>query len=104
MVYDGAEVDFYQPEIKQMTIMRAGANRSQLESFLTLGFGGSGADLEANWKVSFQGTDNIDGVPVVKLDLVPVQQKVLDMFTHVTIWVDPTRGISYKQSLVPALG
>ena len=45
VVYDGAEVDFYQPEIKQMTIMRAGANRSQLESFLTLGFGGSGADL-----------------------------------------------------------
>jgi outer membrane lipoprotein-sorting protein len=97
VVYDGGEVDFYQPEIKQMTIMRAGANRGQFESFLTLGFGGSGADLEANWKVSLLGTESIDGVSVAKLDLVPVQQKVLDMFTHVTIWVDPTRGVSYKQ-------
>ena len=34
---------------------------------------------------------------VAKLDLVSKQQKVLDMFSHVTIWVDPTRGVSLKQ-------
>jgi hypothetical protein len=28
---------------------------------------------------------------------VPKQQKVLDMFSHVTIWVDPARGLSLKQ-------
>jgi outer membrane lipoprotein-sorting protein len=39
----------------------------------------------------------MDGVQVAKLDLVPKEQKVLDMFTHVTIWVDPTRGVSHKQ-------
>jgi outer membrane lipoprotein-sorting protein len=97
VMYDGGEVQLYQPEIKQITIMKAGANRSQFESFLTLGFGGSGADLQANWKVSLLGTESMNGVSVAKLDLVPIQQKVLDMFTHVTIWVDPTRGISYKQ-------
>lgn len=97
VVYDNGEVNFYQPEIKQITIMRAGANRGQWESFLTLGFGGSGSDLEANWNVSLQGNETIDGVPVAKLDLVPKQQKVLDMFSHVTIWVDPIRGISLKQ-------
>jgi outer membrane lipoprotein-sorting protein len=97
MVYDNGEVNFYQPEIKQITIMRAGANKGQWESFLTLGFGGSGADLEANWNVTLQGTESIDGVPVAKLDLVPKEQKVLDMFSHVTIWVDPIRGVSLKQ-------
>ena len=39
----------------------------------------------------------MDGVSVAKLDLVPVQQNVANMFTHVTIWVDPARGISLKQ-------
>jgi hypothetical protein len=39
----------------------------------------------------------MDGVSVAKLDLVPKEQKVLDMFTHVTIWVEPSRGISHKQ-------
>ncbi len=43
------------------------------------------------------GTETMDGVSVAKLDLVPKEQKVLDMFTHVTIWVEPSRGISHKQ-------
>jgi outer membrane lipoprotein-sorting protein len=97
IVYDGAQLDFYQPAIKQITTMRSGSNRGQYESFLTLGFGGSGTDLQANWKVTVQGAETIDGVSVVKLDLVPIQQKILDLFTHVTIWVDPVRGISLKQ-------
>ncbi len=97
VVYDNGEVNLYEPAIKQLTVMRAGANRGQWESFLTLGFGGSGDDLEANWKVSLLGSENMDGVQVDKLDLVPKEQKVLDMFTHVTIWVDPARGVSHKQ-------
>jgi outer membrane lipoprotein-sorting protein len=97
VVFDGEEAQFYEPTIKQLTILRAGANRAQWESFLTLGFGGSGTDLQANWKVSLLGTDTMNGVSIAKLDLVPLQQKVLDMFPHVTIWIDPTQGISYKQ-------
>jgi outer membrane lipoprotein-sorting protein len=97
VIYDGGEVNFYEPTIKQLTTVRAGANRGQFESFLTLGFGGSGKDLEANWKVTLVGSENMDGVTVAKLELVPKEQKVLDMFTHVTIWVEPSRGISHKQ-------
>ena len=97
VLYTGGQVKLYEPTIKQLTIMKAGANKGQWESFLTLGFGGSGTDLVTNWKVSLQGTEKIDGVSVAKLDLVPKEQKVLEMFTHVTIWVDPTRSLSYKQ-------
>jgi outer membrane lipoprotein-sorting protein len=97
VTFDGDEAQFYEPTIKQLTILRAGANRAQWESFLTLGFGGSGTDLLANWKVSLLGTEPMNGVQVAKLDLVPLQQKVLDMFPHVTIWIDPTEGISYQQ-------
>jgi outer membrane lipoprotein-sorting protein len=97
VLFDGKEAKFYEPAIKQLTRIQAGANRAQWESFLTLGFGGSGSELEANWKVTLQGADTIGGVAVDKLDLVPVQQNVANMFSHVTIWVDPTRGLSYKQ-------
>jgi outer membrane lipoprotein-sorting protein len=97
VIYDRGEVNFYEPSIKQLTTVRAGTNRGQFESFLTLGFGGSGTDLEANWKVSLVDTENMDGVTVAKLDLVPKEQKVLDLFTHVTIWVEPSRGINHKQ-------
>ncbi len=97
VVFDGGDANFYEPGIKQLTVIRAGANRNQWESFLTLGFGGSGTDLKVNWKVSLLGTETMDGVQVAKLDLVPVQQSVANMFTHVTIWVDPAKGLSHKQ-------
>ena len=97
VLYNGGELQLYEPTIKQLTLMKAGANRGQFESFLTLGFGGSGSDLESNWKVSLMGTEQMGGVSVAKLDLVPKEQKVQDMFSHVTIWVDPARGVSYKQ-------
>ncbi len=97
VVYDQGQMQYYEPNIKQLTLMQAGNNRSQWESFLTLGFGGSGTDLEANWKVSLLGMETMNGTSVAKLDLVPLQQKVLNMFTHVTIWVDATKSISYKQ-------
>ena len=104
LVYDGGQLQLYEPEIKQLTLIEAGKNQSQWESFLTLGFGGSGADLEANWKVSVLGTESVNGVPVVKLDLVPLQQKVLNTFTHVTIWIDPNRSVSYKQIFYQSTG
>jgi outer membrane lipoprotein-sorting protein len=97
VVYEDAQVQLYEPMIKQLTVLKAGANHAQLESFLTLGFGGSGTDLEANWKVSLLGSEQINGISVVQLDLVPLQKEVLDMFPHVTIWIDPIQGISYKQ-------
>jgi len=97
ILYKNAELTYYQPTIKQQTIFSAGANRQQYEGFLTLGFGGSGKDLAANWNINFQGIEAIDGVQTAKLDLTPKQTSGNQMFTHITIWVDPARAISLKQ-------
>jgi outer membrane lipoprotein-sorting protein len=95
--YDGSTLTLLQPEIKQETLFSAGSNRGRYESFLTLGFGGSGKDLESNWTVSCQGMEPIDGTQTAKLDLKPKQQSVANMFTHVTVWIDPTRSLGLKQ-------
>jgi outer membrane lipoprotein-sorting protein len=97
ITFNGNEANYYVPAINQVNVFKTGANRSLWESFLTLGFGGSGADLQSNWKVSLLGTENLDGVAVDKLDLVPTQANVANLFSHVTIWIDPIRGISLKQ-------
>src|SRR5271170_268272 len=47
VVYKGGKLYFYQPSIDQLTVFNAGQNQAQYESFLTLGFGGSGKDLAA---------------------------------------------------------
>ncbi|MGC9291804.1 MAG: LolA family protein [Acidobacteriaceae bacterium] len=104
VVYKDGVLQFYQPKIEQMTIFHAGRNQQQFESFLTLGFGGSGSDLEKNWEITYQGAETIDGVKTAKLDLVGKQASVRNMFTHVTIWVDPTRAISLKQQFFEPSG
>ncbi len=97
VVYDGSQLQFYQPSIKQMQILRAGANSGQYESFISLGFGGSGSDLEKTWTVTLMGKEAMNGVQVVKLDLKPKAQNIQNMFSHVTVWLDPARGVGLKQ-------
>jgi outer membrane lipoprotein-sorting protein len=95
VLYKGGELDFYQPALKQETILNAGTN---VERYLTLGFGGSGKDLAATWNIAYQGTETIDGLETAKLDLTP-KQPGNNQFTHITVWVDAKRGISLKQQV-----
>jgi outer membrane lipoprotein-sorting protein len=99
--YKNGSLQMFEPGADHLTILSAGNNKAQYESFLTLGFGGSGADLAKAWTITDLGTEPInDGsrmVTTTKLDLVSKDPNVRNMFTHITIWVDPVRGISLKQ-------
>lgn len=83
------------------TVSASGPNQGRVETFLTLGFGGSGSDLAKAWTITDQGTEQIsDGsktVQVEKLDLVSKDPSVRQNYSHITIWVDPTRDVSLKQ-------
>ena len=92
--YKNGELDFYQPTVKQETILKAGSN---YERYLTLGFGGSGKDLAADWNIKYLGTETIDGVETAKLDLTPKVPS--DQFTHILVWIDAKRGVSLKQQV-----
>lgn len=99
--YKNGTLRLFDPGADHLTILHAGANQQQYESFLTLGFGGSGTALAKSWNITLQGKETLnDGsgpVDTVKLDLVPKDPKVLENVTHITIWVDLKRGVSLKQ-------
>jgi outer membrane lipoprotein-sorting protein len=99
VTFDGGNVVIYTPGTNEEIIYSVAKNKEQAESFLTLGFGGSSADLKRNWDVDCVGTETIAGTPTVKLALVARQASVRNMFSKVTIWVDPMRDISLKQVL-----
>ena len=104
IVYSGGVLQFYQPQIDQMTVFHTRDKQSQYESYLTLGFGGSGSDLKKSWDITYQGMETIDGVETAKLDLVSKDAGVRTKFSQVTIWVDPTRDVSLKQILYEPSG
>jgi outer membrane lipoprotein-sorting protein len=89
----------FEPGTDHLTIIDATKNKAQFESFLTVGFGGSGKDLAKAWTISDLGDEVIDGVQTAKLDLVAKDPAVRNNCTHMTIWVDPVRGVQLKQSI-----
>lgn len=78
-----------------------GANQAKFETFITLGFGGTGADLTKQWTITDLGTEQISDsgkpVSVEKLDLLPKDPSVRNTYSHVTIWIDPARDVALKQ-------
>lgn len=85
----------------QVRVIKAGSNQSAAETFLTLGFGGSGKALAQAWNITDQGTETLmDGgqpVKTEKLLLVSKDPSLRNNFTQVTIWVDPVRDVSLRQ-------
>jgi len=80
-----------------LTIYKAGDNRSEFESLLTLGFGGSGKDLEKTWVVSLSGTETISGVATTRLELLPRDEALKKNVAKVILWLDLDRGVALKQ-------
>jgi outer membrane lipoprotein-sorting protein len=104
VLYQNSTVRVYEPRIDQVTVYNTGKNRAEVESFLVLGFGGRGHDLEKSFEVSFQGFEQAGGVRAAKLNLVPKTAKGKNIFERIILWIDPARGISVEQQFVEPQG
>jgi outer membrane lipoprotein-sorting protein len=100
VLFASGKMDVYQPEIEQVTEYHTGKNRADFESFLVLGFGGRGHDLQKSFDVRFDGAEDVDGIQAAKLTLTPKQVKVRNMFQQIILWIDPARGISTQQQFI----
>ncbi len=97
VLFTGDLVSVYEPSIDQVTHYSPGKNKADFESFLVLGFGGRGHDLEKLFDVKFAGMEQAQGLNAAKLELTPKSQRVRNMFQTITLWIDPARGVSVQQ-------
>ena len=97
VLFSGGMVSVYVPSAEQVTEYNAGKNKADFETFLVLGFGGSGHDLQKQFDVKYAGMEQVQGVNAGKLELTPKSQKVHNMFALITLWIDPARGVSVQQ-------
>lgn len=104
ILFHEGKVQLYQLRINQVTPYNAGKDRAAVESFLVLGFGGSGQDMLKSFEVSYLGTEKVGGVEVAKLQLIPKSQKVKNTFDHILLWIDPVLGISIQQQFFTPSG
>jgi outer membrane lipoprotein-sorting protein len=104
VLYKDGKLQMYQPKIEQVTNFATGNNRTDVESYLVLGFGGSGQDLLKAFDVSYVGEESIDNVATAKLQLVPKSEKVRNTFSKILLWIDLSRGISVRQQFMAPQG
>jgi outer membrane lipoprotein-sorting protein len=98
--YGNGSFKLFEPGINQVTTY---TKANKFESYVMLGFGASGKDLEAKWDIKYLGSENLlDGKATIqteKLELVAKDPEVRKNLTKVTIWVDPDRAVSLRQEL-----
>lgn len=99
VLINGGKVRMYQPKPDQITEFDLGKNRAEFESYLDLGFGGSGQDLQKAFDVTYEGQETLNGVTTAKLQLVPKSAKVKNTYSQIFLWIDLDRGISVQQQL-----
>jgi outer membrane lipoprotein-sorting protein len=99
VLYADSKVQVYQSKIDQVTQYDTGKDRAVLESFLVLGFGGSGQDMLKSFDVTYLGPERVNDVDAAKLNLVPKSEKARKTFNHIWLWIDPARGVSVRQQL-----
>ena len=104
VLYKDGKLQVYQPKIDQVMVYPAGGNRNELESYLVLGFGGSGQDLQKAFDVSYEGEETVDSVATAKLQLIPKSEKIRNNFSKIFLWIDLARGISLQQKFMQTQG
>jgi outer membrane lipoprotein-sorting protein len=97
VLYTDSKVEVYSTKVDEVDTYNTGKDRATIESFLVLGFGGSGKDMLKSFDVKYMGHEKIDGTDTVKLELVPKSDKARNTFDHIWLWIDPSLGVSLQQ-------
>jgi outer membrane lipoprotein-sorting protein len=104
LLYKDNKVQLYQPKIEQV-IVYSTTGKGDIESYLVLGFGGSGQDLTKAFDVTYVGEENIGGIATGKLQLVPKSAKMRDnYFSRSILWIDLSKGTAVQQQFFQTQG
>jgi outer membrane lipoprotein-sorting protein len=100
VVFDGKYVTMCEPKIDQCTQRDVSKNKVAVESFLSLGFGASGTDLEKSYDVTLGGWEPVEGIQTARLELVPKDEKMRQTYSKIILWIDPEKNVMLQQKFI----
>ena len=104
VLFSNGKISMYQPKPDQVTVYDLGKNRVDFESYVVLGFGGSGQDLVKAFDVTCVGAETLNGVATAELQLIPKSDKVRNNYNKIVLWIDLDKGISKQQQFFSPQG
>lgn len=99
IIFADGKIQVYMPETQQVDVYDAGSHRDEFETFLVLGFGSSGTEMQKSFDIKYIGPERVGNVEAVKLELVPHSTKVREQFPRIDLWIDSHSGLSLRQQL-----
>jgi hypothetical protein len=97
VLFSGGKLKAYNVKQDVLDIYDLGKSAADFESYLVLGFGGSGQDLLRSFDVTYVGPETVQGIKTAKLSLVPKSPGVRNNFNRILLWIDLDKGISVQQ-------
>jgi outer membrane lipoprotein-sorting protein len=97
IMFEKRRVKRYYPKIKRLEIYDLDKHGAQLDKFVLIGFGISGAELTRDFDVSVLGTEALKGQPgqrAIQLHLVPKTGEAKQYVKSVDLWI-PEQGEPY---------
>lgn len=97
IIFSGDKLEIYQNG--QVNSYDASAHHDELETFLVLGLGSSGADMRNSFDIKDQGPETVESFDTEKLELVPKSASVLVHVPKIILWIDAKLGVSRQQQI-----
>jgi outer membrane lipoprotein-sorting protein len=104
VLFKEGKIQVYEPKADQVTVWDLGKNAQDFESYLVLGFGGSGQDLVKSFDVTLIGPEAVAGVATAQIQLVPKSERMRNNVKQILLWIDLERGISVQQKFITLQG
>jgi outer membrane lipoprotein-sorting protein len=104
VLYSGNTLQVYQPSIDQVNKYDLSKHKQEVDTFLTLGFGGRGHDLPKSFDVKFDGVEQVNGVRTARLELIPKNPQARSQASRILLWIDVARGVSVQQQFFEPSG
>lgn len=100
VLYSQGKIRLYQPKPDQVTEFDVRKDHSDYESYVVLGFGGSGQDLQKVFDVTYEGPETVNGVATARLQLVPKSEAIRNTYKQIFLWIDLEKGVSVQQKFI----
>jgi outer membrane lipoprotein-sorting protein len=94
ITFEKRRVQVYFPKIKTLQIFELDKYGEQVDKFVMIGFGNSGTELAKDYDMTVLGSEAVNGVPAIRVQLMPKAADVRQYVTKVELWI-PEEGDPY---------
>jgi outer membrane lipoprotein-sorting protein len=100
VLFSGGKIQVYKQKLGTVDVYDTGTHRDEVETFLQLGFGSSGSEMQKSFDVKYDGEEKIGDVLAAKLELTPKSENIRNHFPQILLWINPENGISVQQKFI----